>query len=68
MEIQFQGGPLDGQRHRVEQEPATDQALYWVADDAHLLDRPDVPGVEGVVEYIYRGAGTAEYVGGVAGR
>lgn len=40
--------------------------MYWVADDAHLLDRPDVPGVEGVVEYIY--TGTAEYVGGVAGR
>lgn len=64
MDIQFQRGPLGGQRHREEHEPATDQVLYWVADDARLLDSPDVPGVEGVVEYIYRGTGTAEYVGG----
>lgn len=65
MDIQFQGGPLDGQRHHVEREPATDRVLYWVADDARFLDEPDVPGIEGIVEYIYQGDGTAEYVGGV---
>jgi hypothetical protein len=31
-------------------------------------DEPDVPGVRGVVEYIYRGSGSAEYVGGLPGR
>ena len=67
MDIQFRGGPLDGQRHHVDREPETDQVVYWVADDARFLDESDVPGVQGVVEYIYRGSGSADYVGGLPG-
>jgi hypothetical protein len=66
MQIAFRGGPLDGQRRRVDTEPSQDQVMYWVADDPGPVDGPDVPGVEGIIEYVYRGDGVADYVGGVA--
>ncbi len=65
MEIQFRGGPLEGQRHSVEGDPTQDQAIYWAADGDRISDDPGTPGVEGLVEYIYRGSGIAEYVGGL---
>jgi hypothetical protein len=65
MEIQFRRGPLGGTRHPVEREPTQDQVIYWVADGERISDEPGAPGFEGVVEYIYRGSGIAEYVGGL---
>ena len=65
MLVRFKGGPLDGRTEEVEGELAPTAVIYWPpgADLTVMEDR--VPGVDGVVEYLYRGDGTADYVGGL---
>jgi hypothetical protein len=66
MHVTFVGGPLDGQTHVVEPEPSTDAVINWPPGSDATPDRADIPGEEGTVEYIYRGDGSAECVGGLA--
>ena len=65
MQVRFVGGPLDGRTEEFDQDLAPNSAIYWPpgADLTRMEDR--VPGVDGVVEYLYRGDGCAEYVGGL---
>jgi len=65
MDVGFVGGPFDGETHVVDPAPETDGVIYWPPDAALDPGRTDVPGDEGAAEYIYRGDGTAAYVGGL---
>ena len=62
--ILFIGGPLDGQTQELEEEPDDGAVIYWPPDAAPGRHDDDVPGDDGVVEYVVRG-GTAQYVGGL---
>jgi hypothetical protein len=65
MQVRFEGGPLDGQVKEVADDLARQgAAIYW-PPDRRDVEEPDVPGDVGVVEYLSRGDGTAEYVSGV---
>ena len=65
MKVRFEGGPLDGRSEDVEGDLEPSSTIYWPpgADLTRQEDR--VPGVDGVVEYLYVGDGVAEYVGGL---
>jgi hypothetical protein len=65
MRVRFTGGPLDGRTEDVEGDLEASPTIYWPpgADLHRQEDR--TPGVDGVVEYLYRGDGTADYVGGL---
>ena len=65
MQVRFVGGPLDGRTEEVDKDLTPDSTIYWPpgADLTKMEDR--VPGVDGVVEYLYRGDGSADYVGGL---
>jgi hypothetical protein len=65
MDVTFEGGPVDGQTHTVDPEPAMHGVIYWPPDADRDIDRTDIPGHEGVVEYIYQGDGKAAYVAGI---
>ena len=67
MQVRFVGGPLDGRVEEVEDGLEDSAAIFW-PPGADLTKQDDrVPGVDDVVEYLYRGDGTAEYVGGLLG-
>lgn len=65
MQVRFVGGPLDGRVEEIEGDLEASAAIFWPpgADLSKQEDR--IPGVDGVVEYLYKGDGTAEYVGGL---
>jgi hypothetical protein len=65
MQVRFVGGPLDGRVEEIEGDLGASAAIFWPpgADLSTQEDR--IPGVDGVVEYLYKGDGTAEYVGGL---
>jgi hypothetical protein len=65
MQVRFVGGPLDGRLEGVDADLEANAAIFW-PPDADLEKQEDrVPGVDDVVEYLYRGDGVAEYVGGL---
>ena len=65
MDVTFEGGPCHGQTHSVGSEPTMHAVIYWPPDASPEVDRTDIPGHEGLVEYIYEGRGRAVYVAGV---
>ena len=66
MKVRLNGGPLNGQTLDFHQEQIDRGVLYWpVGSERQAVDEDDVPGVDDVVEYIYRGDGGADYVGGL---
>jgi hypothetical protein len=67
MQVRFVGGPLDGRVEDVGGDLESSPTIFW--PPGRDLDRQEdrIPGVDDVVEYLYRGDGTAEYVGGVLG-
>jgi hypothetical protein len=65
MEARFHGGPLDGQSNEIGEEPLVGATIYWPPRSGPPNDDDEVPGVDDVVEYLYRGEGEAEYVGGL---
>lgn len=66
MDVKFVGGPFDGQVHAIEPEPERDAVVYWPPSAPTGEGSTEIPGMEGVTEYIYRGDGAAHYVGGLA--
>ena len=65
MQVRFVGGPLDGEVREIDDERARNGATIYWPPDRHDVEEPRVPGDVGVVEYLSRGDGTAEYVSGV---
>jgi hypothetical protein len=65
MRVRFIGGPLDGRSEDVEGELKAESVIYWPPGADRTVQEDRVPGVDGVVEYLYQGDGTAEYVGGL---
>ena len=64
MQVRLVRGPLDGEVIEVDDDRGGEgAAIYW-PPDRRAVDEPDVPGDVGVVEYLSRGDGTAEYVSG----
>lgn len=65
MEVRFNGGPFDGQTREIGDEPEKGQTITWppIADPTKQEDA--IPGVDDYVEYLYRGDGSADYVGGL---
>lgn len=65
MLVRFNGGPLEGQSLEIGDEPEEGATITW-PPNAELTKHDDgVPGEDDVVEYLYRGQGTADYVGGL---
>ncbi len=65
MLVRFNGGPLDGQSHEIADEPDVGAAITWPPNaDADKHDDA-IPGADDIVEYLYRGQGSADYVGGL---
>ena len=65
MQVRFVGGPLDGRVEEIEGDLRASATIFW-PPGADLNKQEDrIPGVDGVVEYLYKGDGTAEYVGGL---
>ena len=65
MLVRFNGGPLDGQSEEIGDEPDVGATITW-PPNADLTKHEDViPGADDVVEYLYRGQGAADYVGGL---
>ena len=65
MDVTFEGGPFHGQTETFDPEPALHAVIHWPPDPDPVADRPDIPGQEGVTEYIYQGNGKADYVAGL---
>jgi hypothetical protein len=65
MKVTFEGGPLDGRTEEIPDEKVEeDMPVYWPSRDELEDEELGTPGVEGAAEYLYRGDGRAEYVGG----
>ena len=65
MKVRLNGGPLDGRTLEFPQEQVDRGVLYWPLGGERHPAVGDTPGVDDVVEYIYRGDGRADYVGGM---
>ncbi len=65
MRVRFVGGPLDGQSKDVRDDLTAESTIYWPPGADLTAQEDRVPGVDNVVEYLYRGDGSAEYVGGL---
>ena len=65
MRVRFVGGPLDGQTEEVHDDLAPDATIYWPPGADLTVQDDRIPGVDNVVEYLYRGDGSADYVGGL---
>lgn len=65
MQVRFVGGPLDGRSEDVEGDLEPKSTIHWPPGADRTRQEDDVPGVDGVVEYLYVGEGKAEYVGGL---
>ena len=64
--VLLRGGPLDGESRLFERRGLLlDEPLTLVERDAD--DGGETPGIVGVMEYLYRGDGIADYVGGLPG-
>jgi hypothetical protein len=64
--VLMRGGPLDGESRVFEREELMlDEPLTLV--ERGIDDGGDAPGIVGVMEYLYRGDGIADYVGGLPG-
>jgi hypothetical protein len=64
--VLLRGGPLDGETRLFEREGLMlDEPLTLV--ERGTDDGGDAPGIVGVMEYLYRGDGIADYVGGLPG-
>jgi len=62
--VLLRGGPLDGESRLVRPDALLiDEPLTIVERDA--AEEVEAPGVVGVMEYLYRGEGVADYVGGL---
>ena len=62
--VLLRGGPLDGESRLFEREGLMlDEPLTLV--ERGTDDNGDAPGIVGVMEYLYRGDGLADYVGGL---
>ena len=62
--VLLRGGPLDGESRLFEGEGLLlDEPLTLV--ERGTDDDGDAPGIVGVMEYLYRGHGVADYVGGL---
>ena len=62
--VLLRGGPLDGESRLVHPDAlSVDEPLTVVERDAS--EQAEAPGVVGVMEYLYRGDGVADYVGGL---
>ena len=62
--VLLRGGPLDGESRLFEGEGLLlDEPLTLV--ERGTDDDGDAPGIVGVMEYLYRGDGVADYVGGL---
>ncbi len=69
MKVRFNDGPLDGRTEEVADEETERGIIYWPPGALDRAEDDDaVPGLDGVVEYVYRGDGTADYVSGFLGR
>jgi hypothetical protein len=65
MQVRFVGGPLDGRVEEVADDLEPRAAIFWPPGADRTITDDRVPGVDNVVEYLYRGDGTADYVGGM---
>jgi hypothetical protein len=66
MRITFVDGPLAGREEDIPDDRLEEgRPVYWPTppDAGHDTD-PQQPGLDGVVEYLYRGGGRATYVAG----
>lgn len=64
IEVLLRGGPLDGESRLVRPDGLLiDEPLTIVERDAS--EETKAPGVVGLMEYLYRGDGVADYVGGL---
>ena len=62
--VRLRGGPLDGESRLVRPDALLiDEPLTIVERNAS--EEAEAPGVVGVMEYLYRGDGVADYVGGL---
>lgn len=66
MQVRFVGGPLHGQTKEVAAERLQqDQPIYWPPSATRDVHEDAIPGEDDVAEYLYRGNGSADYVGGL---
>jgi hypothetical protein len=65
MEVRFNGGPLDGRSIEIGDEPGEGQTIRRPPNADPTEQEDAVPGAHDVVEYMYRGDGIADYVGGL---
>ena len=63
MRVRFVDGPLEGREEEVS-DVEEGQPVYWPQPPPESDMEPGTPGVDDVVEYLYRGNGEATYVGG----
>jgi hypothetical protein len=65
MRVRFVDGPLDGREEEIPDDRLEEgQPIYWPSPPDEAQDDPVTPGLDGTAEYLYRGDGTAGYVGG----
>lgn len=65
MRVTFVDGPLAGREEDIPDDRLEKgHPIYWPSKDELEDEDPETPGVEGSVEYLYEGDGTATYVGG----
>ena len=65
MQVRFIGGPLDGRTEELADDLEPRAAIFWPPGADVTVTEDDVPGVDNVLEYLYLGDGTAEYVAGL---
>lgn len=66
MKVRFRDGPLDGMVEDVADTEVERGIIYWppgAMNDKH--DDDGAPGLDNIVEYVYRGDGSADYVSGL---
>ena len=66
MQVRFVDGPMDGREEEIPDDQLEEgHPVYWPSPPETGDDTdPEQPGLDGVVEYLYDGTGTARYVGG----
>ena len=66
MQVKFVDGPMDGREEEIPDDQLEEgHPVYWPSPPETDADTdPEQPGLDGVVEYLYDGNGTARYVGG----
>ena len=65
MLVRFNGGPLDGQSQEIGDEPDVGAVITWPPNADVEKHDDEIPGSDDVLEYLYRGQGAADYVGGL---